>query len=46
MIIMTIMAMTEGTKYRSATDVGVAVGAAVADAGGEYSMEVSAVEPK
>ena len=31
MIIMTIMAMTEGTKYRSAADVGVAVGAVAAD---------------
>jgi hypothetical protein len=30
-IIMTIMAMTAGTKYMLATDVGVAVGAAVVD---------------
>ena len=43
-IIMTIMAMTAGTKYKVATDVGVAVGAAVA-AGGFQAMTVSAVEP-
>ena len=35
-----------GTKYMSATDVGVAVGAAVAAAGGSKIMEVSAVELK
>jgi hypothetical protein len=44
MIITTIMAMTAGTKYRLATDVGVAVGAAVAAAGVFHSMVVCAVE--
>ena len=43
MIITTIMAMTAGTKYRLATDVGVAVGAAVV-AGVSKALIVSDVE--
>jgi hypothetical protein len=46
MIITTIMAMTEGTKYVSATDVGVGVGVAVAAGACIMLKAVSVYDPQ
>ena len=45
MMITTIMPAIAGTKYMSATDVGVGVGATAFDVGGTTTAVVSADEP-